>query len=165
MLIRFHRKNWPYHGRISIHLMLMLIMLSMMQYPWCIDFNTSHVNVNRQSDSEKWQRESHFNTSHVNVNQNTPMVGGKENDISIHLMLMLISKFTACISRENPISIHLMLMLILCLCVLDAADSIISIHLMLMLILLVSSSAIPMSNFNTSHVNVNPTNLSLFNHA
>ena len=74
---------------ISIHLMLMLIRLSPVSVYLLPDFNTSHVNVNRQARSST----------------NT------QRSISIHLMLMLIdlSIFEA---LQDSISIHLMLMLI-----------------------------------------------------
>ena len=80
--------------------------------------------------------------------------------ISIHLMLMLIytSKDITCLCRE--ISIHLMLMLIFSAVICKTIFKHISIHLMLMLILGITLKNITfLSNFNTSHVNVNHTNI------
>ena len=76
---------------ISIHLMLMLIHCNL-SYPVRFEhFNTSHVNVNRQTFPCLFRSRLHFNTSHVNVN---PRRGKKYRDrrvISIRLMLMLIA--------------------------------------------------------------------------
>ena len=97
-------------------------------------------------------------------------------NISIHLMLMLINNTCGSIMDDfnfntshvnvnrlpvrqwRPyliISIHLMLMLIVSILFSSITSSIISIHLMLMLIMERLCCRIRLTNFNTSHVNVN----------
>ena len=100
-------------------------------------FNTSQVNVNLYRSVLISRHEIYFNTSHVNVNHRTTLIPSKISSISIHLMLMLITKpmnIRVVISDFNTshvnvnlrhfhnifflclISIHLMLMLITYLC-------------------------------------------------
>ena len=75
---------------ISIHLMLMLIHCNL-SYPVRFEhFNTSHVNVNRQTFPCLFRSRLHFNTSHVNVNLIQLSLLPSLIEISIHLMLMLI---------------------------------------------------------------------------
>ena len=63
----------------------------------------------------------------------------------------------------SVISIHLMLMLIGSVALFTKLPGFISIHLMLMLIVhRIDLRVAQQKNFNTSHVNVNPMNLSLF---
>ena len=81
-------------------------------------------------------------------------------------MIMLISVILNSPATACNISIHLMLMLICKALLYYTKNGRISIHLMLMLILIKTGNENEVNtNFNTSHVNVNPTNLSLFNHA
>ena len=75
---------------ISIHLMLMLIAMSAKDTPSVIDFNTSHVNVNLIYDLSCRPYRLYFNTSHVNVNLDSQDCSSCWDNISIHLMLMLI---------------------------------------------------------------------------
>ena len=55
------------------------------------NFNTSHVNVNLHKYREVLSLYHHFNTSHVNVNRYNKAGYDCNKQISIHLMLMLIS--------------------------------------------------------------------------
>ena len=55
---------------------------------------------------------SNFNTSHVNVNREETLQARINTEISIHLMLMLIESAGNTGIRGSVISIHLMLMLI-----------------------------------------------------
>ena len=134
----------------------MLIICKIKTIFTCIDFNTSHVNVNLYANLCTYQytrisihlmlmlilscvrvlalTSADFNTSHVNVNQIVWISLGTIVHISIHLMLMLI-KFT---KVKLIIVIH------------------ISIHLMLMLIIKIFIHELMCRiHFNTSHVNVN----------
>ena len=114
--------------------MLMLIALPS-SAPLVIDhdFNTSHVNVNQNENVILKTEIQNFNTSHVNVNRPCRYIYIFIRQISIHLMLMLISFLPSRLSTTSFISIHLMLMLI---------TISISIHS-------------TQFYFNTSHVNVN----------
>ena len=90
MLIRTELFFCLFLGRISIHLMLMLII-----YVWHMAvvgmyFNTSHVNVNLQIVLVITSDTVDFNTSHVNVNRTISNLKSFRLFISIHLMLMLI---------------------------------------------------------------------------
>ena len=49
--------------------MLMLINITDIPLQITMDFNTSHVNVNRHNSGNLNSYNCHFNTSHVNVNQ------------------------------------------------------------------------------------------------
>ena len=55
-------------------------------------FNTSHVNVNLHGNIGVTTATANFNTSHVNVNLEYPEKGAVDYRISIHLMLMLIKE-------------------------------------------------------------------------
>ena len=75
---------------ISIHLMLMLILQRALRKKRHVNFNTSHVNVNRKNNIRRCRRKKYFNTSHVNVNLFPQSQQSFHFPISIHLMLMLI---------------------------------------------------------------------------
>ena len=75
-----------------------------------------------------------FNTSHINVNRQSERQEVTVSLISIHLMLMLIKNLIGVMRNEINISIHLMLMLISAQLYFLHLYLKISIHLMLMLI-------------------------------
>ena len=56
-------------------------------------FNTSHVNVNHRTQRALTFGICYFNTSHVNVNHFRADYNTETEEISIHLMLMLINPF------------------------------------------------------------------------
>ena len=95
MLMLIHCDYWvfPNTNFISIHLMLMLIILSCFVVRFHINFNTSHVNVNHMGKESLSLASDYFNTSHVNVNPFCSVLFISINSISIHLMLMLIDDF------------------------------------------------------------------------
>ena len=98
-----------------------------------LNFNTSHVSVNRISPLYVFTIE-YFNTSHVSVNPYSLFSHRPSFQISIHLMLVLIASFSSTLlpdsvhfntshvsvnlmqdmkkMEETRISIHLMLVLI-----------------------------------------------------
>ena len=114
--------------------MLMLITVKRAFERVLDNFNTSHVNVNRNLKKLLYNFNLYFNTSHVNVNLSNNLFCIKFHIISIHLMLMLICFGVCATNRHSLISIHLMLMLILLLLFRHPHRFHISIHLMLMLI-------------------------------
>ena len=75
--------------------MLMLIVIWLISWRSRRDFNTSHVNVNHTSVGIRFCVINNFNTSHVNVNLFVTGTRTSPIDISIHLMLMLISDMAA----------------------------------------------------------------------
>ena len=90
MLITFLIKQRQSRRYISIHLMLMLIASLLRSILILIYFNTSHVNVNRNTCEKPVIDSYYFNTSHVNVNLYDMQGQHIIFSISIHLMLMLI---------------------------------------------------------------------------
>ena len=114
--------------------MFLLILLWTITYYHILNFNTSHVSINRLS--EKWEsiKEADFNTSHVSINRpiidlssksshnfNTSHVSINQRNvkwyestmaISIHLMFLLIKENHNVGLFQYTISIHLMFLLI-----------------------------------------------------
>ena len=120
---------------ISIHLMFLLI-----RYPirsrWIrnIYFNTSHVSINRVMRGQTVQNYLHFNTSHVSIN---PSCNCGEYDRFYHFNTSHVS-----INRRG--------------CSTVARRRGISIHLMFLLIGICKPERQAKTNFNTSHVSINP---------
>ncbi len=57
-------------GRISIHLMFLLINDALRKMPFTFDhFNTSHVSINLNQDLSLHSQIRYFNTSHVSINR------------------------------------------------------------------------------------------------
>ena len=145
-----------------------------------LNFNTSHVSINPFSHYATKENHRNFNTSHVSIN---PAQDRSKYviqlRISIHLMFLLINSAYPTILHSAGISIHLMFLLIArhCLYVfIDISISIhlmfllirkiknvkyelyrISIHLMFLLIYFRNFAATIRTNFNTSHVSINPS--------
>ena len=71
-------------------------------------FNTSHVNVNLHGNIGVTTATANFNTSHVNVNLEYPEKGAVDYRISIHLMIMLIT------SSVRPVPSHIAFQYISC---------------------------------------------------
>ena len=113
--------------------MLMLIKKVLRNLIVFLDFNTSHVNVNRHARLLSIICGSYFNTSHVNVNLhgNIGVTTATANFNTSHVNVNL----------EYPEK--------------GAVDYRISIHLMLMLIIKQMNIKADINDFNTSHVNVN----------
>ena len=79
------------HRVISIHLMFILIVWKLPYWGSDADnFNTSHVSINRSIRNNPESLINHFNTSHVSINQGSCQQPPQPQDISIHLMFLLI---------------------------------------------------------------------------
>ncbi len=87
---REYRKNYVSSGKVSIHLMLLLISFA----------------------PSKSLVFTSFNTSHVTINLKQPRCPFVIYIVSIHLMLLLIQSERPFLHKLNPVSIHLMLLLI-----------------------------------------------------
>ena len=122
-----------------------------------MNFNTSHVSVNRNQMKGVVTWWKNFNTSHVSVNRYWPYGNCNNNYISIHLMLVLIN-FPATPSSINAyfntshVSVNQKSIFPI------AFLPFISIHLMLVLIIFTHIKQHLYENFNTSHVSVNQNN-------
>ena len=118
---------------ISIHLMFLLITDVYFEFTHEVNFNTSHVSINRLSYRWKkqikfisihlmfllirWKQQSkspycHFNTSHVSINRTSVKIPCSPSTISIHLMFLLILGMPIYAEAIEEISIHLMFLLI-----------------------------------------------------
>ena len=98
-----------------------------------LNFNTSHVSIN-QLLTLNFFWFINFNTSHVSINQTETRKTAFWGRISIHLMFLLIWTQGLLGRSMNQISIHLMFLLI-------ASGN---------------TNAPRKTNFNTSHVSINP---------
>ena len=116
LLIYTEQDVFPELKVISIHLMLLLIVFWQSWHLPGTNFNTSHVSINLLSWSGAYFQYIHFNTSHVSINRlfvasptsasfnfNTshvsinPVVQVNHysgTEISIHLMFLLIKRYT-----------------------------------------------------------------------
>ena len=140
-------------------------------------FNTSHVSINHQrrcipteylsisihpmfllipSRSIRSQSFWDFNTSHVSINRQVSIWGTHPEMISIHPMFLLIVRRLMRRSLPRKISIHPMFLLIRHGACKHGGRSLISIHPMFLLIWIFHNWYISKSNFNTSHVSINP---------
>ena len=113
LLIPWWGRKGYYGFNISIHLMFLLILIATtVHYRWTFYFNTSHVSINLRAKSKRRRLRWYFNTSHVSINPGRAGESPADQQISIHLMFLLIGTTAGADAVTCGISIHLMFLLI-----------------------------------------------------